>query len=845
MNDLLFGNTNEKTVKRIANRLFLKEQKRNRIIISSIILTTLLIVSLFGIGSSIEKTIQQQEIRMRGTKAQTVVVNPTNEDVTLLRSDENIKASGTTYEMGNAYIKENADINMIFLYWADDLAWKEMISPAFSEMYGSYPMNDNEIFVPDWLLSKLGIENPKIGMDIELDYRYGSDTVANPALSELETKVFCLSGWYHSDQYDRALSNATCYISKAFWEHSVANESNTRRVEMLLYESDEDAITDYSNLLTVIKEGSDHHVNLMITDGAIGAGSTYAALFGIIMLILLCGYLLIYNVFYISIRKDIRFFGQLKTLGTTKRQIRSIIFRQLRRLCGIGIPIGLFLGAIISLWIVPVGVKALYNGTETVSVSFRPIVFVAAAILAFVTTLIGGLRPAKIAGRVTPVEALRFLEVSYIGKKTIAKKTFSVFHIAWRNIFRNRKGAFLTFLSLFLGVTVYLVVSGILSSIDVSYMTAEHFGSGEDISIQLVGGYAGEGYSIQDDKVEAIHDIPGVEQVITYHLFNDDNNDVYISNENGEWSAYLQKIYKSNPQFRDYEDSYREGNLYSSDIIGIEKTDFLLLEKSMKINLDYDAFSKGKLVFLNVIDNELENLELPDKLKYTIGGELFSTDTIPVPIGSQPLHFTDLLSPGTPVPSIILSQEYLEQCGFSNDLVKIKVTVKKGAEMSVSSNIKQIFSNNAGVIVRSRYEVNQEFKRTLSNLYMLGISLAVLLLFIGVMNFINTVSVSVTVRKKELAMLESIGMTRRQIKNMLLMEGVYYWMITLLLVATLGSILLVIVYKVVKSQVIPYLSFSYPIFPMIAAGTCILLVCIIVPLCVYYMEITDSVVDRL
>ena len=60
-------------------------------------------------------------------------------------------------------------------------------------------------------------------------------------------------------------------------------------------------------------------------------------------IILISGGLLIYNVLYISIANDIRFYGLLKALGTTKRQLRKIIFNQSILLSVIGIPIGLII----------------------------------------------------------------------------------------------------------------------------------------------------------------------------------------------------------------------------------------------------------------------------------------------------------------------------------------------------------------------------------------------------------------------------------------------------------------------------------------------------------------------
>lgn len=80
---------------------------------------------------------------------------------------------------------------------------------------------------------------------------------------------------------------------------------------------------------------------------------TVAGISAAIALIVFTGYLIIYNIFQISVTKDIRFYGLLKTIGTTGRQIRQIIRRQALVLSVIGIPIGLIAGYFIGTIMVP------------------------------------------------------------------------------------------------------------------------------------------------------------------------------------------------------------------------------------------------------------------------------------------------------------------------------------------------------------------------------------------------------------------------------------------------------------------------------------------------------------
>lgn len=96
----------------------------------------------------------------------------------------------------------------------------------------------------------------------------------------------------------------------------------------------------------------------------------------IIVFIVISGYLLIYNILYISISRDTQFYGQLKTIGTTKRQIKRIVRSQIFRTAVIGIPSGLIVGGIVSLGLVPFAMNMMYSSDTDLGeiVSFSPII---------------------------------------------------------------------------------------------------------------------------------------------------------------------------------------------------------------------------------------------------------------------------------------------------------------------------------------------------------------------------------------------------------------------------------------------------------------------------------------
>ena len=146
--------------------------------------------------------------------------------------------------------------------------------------------------------------------------------------------------------------------------------------------------------------------------------------------------------------------------------------------------------------------------------------------------------------------------------------------------------------------------------------------------------------------------------------------------------------------------------------------------------------------------------------------------------------------------------------------------------------------------IQSRYEKQQEMAGYLLTSRVLATGLSAVFLLIGIMNFINTMVVSVNTRKHEFATLESIGMTKKQIRNVLLWEGGYYWSISFLLLATLGTAIYIPIYSVFRKMV-PYAAFSYPVIPLLSVAAIVLLVCFVTPVITFKQGVKESVVERL
>ena len=147
----------------------------------------------------------------------------------------------------------------------------------------------------------------------------------------------------------------------------------------------------------------------------------------------LCGYLLIYNIFDISVMQDIRQYGLLRMIGASTRQIKSIVNRQAVWLTLIGLPIGLIAGFFAGRALLPV-VMEIFSyeySTTSLQTSISPVLFIIAALFTILTVFISTRKPAKKAAKVSPMEAIRYTEQDDYKKKTVTRSLFLCFCVSF------------------------------------------------------------------------------------------------------------------------------------------------------------------------------------------------------------------------------------------------------------------------------------------------------------------------------------------------------------------------------------------------------------------------------
>lgn len=818
MSDILFGNNNKKTINKITKQILQAEKKRNFFIIVAIVLTTFMIASVFSIGLSYYASIDMQEKRLQGSISQMAFFSPTEEQLKKICSLEYIKAIGVGTEIAQATnMQELGEVSMAYV---DQTQWEEMFCPTFTNIVGNYPIRENEIILSRYILDKLGYDNPEIGMHIPISYIIEGE-------KKVITDSFVLTGIYTGYTQIKDNSNVTIYCSSAFAEknHRLKNEYKTVNIIF----KDKKNISEYIQKLKLDLSFGDNQQYIISPayDDNNGDKITYVILVSIIVFFMFAGYLLIYNVMYISVSKDVRFYGMLKTLGTTPKQIRKIVVGQMYRLCFWGIIIGCIISAIVSLFIVPMVLKN--SGIDTGAIiSFSPLIYIFAIIFSVITAMIGAITPAVKASKISPIEALKYTgnynETTHYNWRTNGK----VYRMALRNIFREKKRAVIVLMSLFLSATVFSTVITIIKSIDLdNYIKSEY-----NYDFSFYG--KAPSYFLDDDFVQEVTEIDGISETA---VTRQGTIELLYSPELEQYSTWLNN--------KGIVDNVNKDTSMFQNVHTIKGVDTLVLNKindSVDDTIEKEAFENGEIAIINVLNRELlscfeKNMYID--IKSSIDGSIHHL-LVGAVVYMPLLHASDTFTYSNI--EIIVSNKVLSNIVNKSQISVLDMNVKGECEEEIYNELSTKYDNKVQII--SRYEGKKSMQDAKIIMLVLGGGISLILGFIGIFNFINVISVGIMTRKHELTVLESIGMSKRQIKSMLVLEGIGYAIITIICSLVIGNGITYISFIMFR-HIAPYAQFSYPIIPIVIMYIIVILICCITPSISYIGIRKENLVERL
>jgi putative ABC transport system permease protein len=835
-------NNNQAIVRKITGRALRSDKRRNFFIVAAIALTAFMIASVFSVGMSYYETIMITPFRSEGIFAHAFLGNLNPEQMKTLRSLDYVRRVNTVYRVGADYLfAENGGA----IVAVNEESWRDSQTPAYSDIVGNMATAYNEIMLARTHLEKMGIDEPYIGMEVPMEYAIGEYNVIGGEPRERYSGTFILSAIYTEYVSLRPNAYTPVFVSEAFAEHH--GRLNYENMDVRVIFTNQGRTVEYAKRLAQdlnFEYGKDVVVHPALARQADRGSSTmYVAIAIIVGFFMFVGFLLIYNVMYISVSKDVRFYGLLKTMGTTPRQLRRIVNGQVLLMYLIGLPIGLVMAVLTSFALVP----AFISSSTGAVVSFSPFIYAGGAAFTLITAYLGASISAKKAAKVSPIEAIR-----YTGEQNITMKPrsgagrnlrFLLAHatgvngkpsrMAWRNMFRERKRAFIVLLSLFLGITVFTAAMAIVNSTDIAGNIDYWYD--HDITIAATNTANSDIGLIGMDRefIEEIRNVPGVSEVReeTFGIAMFDYLPEVVAaveSKAGVFSPFL-------------------------EITGIDRAYMEELNEKLETPIDIEAFERGEIVLADDSDGMRRMGDIFFE-HFPIGAELYFEigQKAPIPVKTQIVgyhHNATMTGYGigftTGGLNLIMSNTYLDSVGAKAGTANLGVNIEQGMDESVNAAISAIVKER-GMAMGSAYEAQREAEEARFTMLVLGSTLSGILALIGLFNFINLITVGLLTRKREFAALESAGMSKKQMRHMLRWEGAIYWIMTIAAQVTAGTgIAYGLFWLVHRQDPIMLPQFIYPALPVAAVFCIIVLICTITPEVCYRGIAKAMLVERL
>lgn len=774
----MYETQNKKIIQKLAKRDLKSKRTGNLFVMITIVLSSAIIMAMGLFPGSAKRDMQRQLAQTQDV----IYSDVTEEQIHKLREDSRFSCL-TLDKIGERM--EIDDYIIWHVYY--DGASRDIKTVDLEE--GALPEKKNEVLVPEGYMKKLG-KKAVAGARIRVPFLSG------------KTEEYIVSGIIK----DRENSSTYAIVhSRAYAQRGSALKDI--HYDVLAKVKDAKTMTQDEFLETVRGAAKDAGISRSqvnennafldtLADTRLKADSIGVLVIG--LSILAAGVMVIYSVFYISVTGKVREYGQLRTLGMTRRQIRRLVQREGIILAAQSAPAGLVLGAAVSWFLKPGG--------------FSPVHSLAAAAAVFavivLTVLISVMKPAKTAASVSPIEAAGYS--AYTGGSKQTKKLsrkITPFSLAGMNSIRNRKKTFVTVLSLGIGGALFIGTVTFAVSIDKEkYGRVGEFQLGE-FSIYLsenASATAKHGNAqlqmtepFSEELHERILQIPGTKAVfplkaayISYDYRDQEGQSDMVTPFTKEDAAGMRRC-------------VAEGRLNYEELLSGDK---ILVRENEQVDEIYGwKFQIGDKVTLHYYDGEEKSRT------YEIAGVLED--------------YAPALTDGW----FLLPQQVLEKTMPDVDFTdRWVVSTEPAMRDKVESSLREILEDEPRLSMKTLRETEEQYRQDLNQFLLLLISIVVFIILFSMLNLVNTLMATFLSQKTELAMLQSIGMTERQISRMVMGEGFVLAVGNVAISLCFGSLAGYGVCRLFAFMGANYMDYQFPaLYSAFYAAASVLLPCVI------------------
>lgn len=812
---------------------YLKENKKRTIVtIIGIILSTSLICGIGNIFESFMDYQIRETINRKGAFHATFH-DIKKEDVDKITKSSGISKSSISDNLG--YSKLSNEKKNLVQVKAFDKNGFEGYQIKLKE--GRFPTNSNEIVlseramplidkkVGDSINLNIGKRVDKNGKEIEIPIVHDNETIVDG-----KSKNFKIVGVMNKldDDLDNDVVSGITYLDIKEKNKGdkvnvaiCANEPSeiyeiapaiSKNLGLKVASNDDSDDMIYNNDNGVAYENLSFNEHLLRLKGASAYAninrSINASMFVVTTLVVVCTVATIYNAFSISINDRKKQFGILNSIGATKSQIMKIVFIEAIVVSVIGIPLGLITGTF-AIDLIFKLIKYMFSSSLIAQLNLRvvynPYVIILSALIVLLTILVSAILPALNAAKTPPLEAIKNSYSLKLGKVKDSKLVRLLFKtegvLAYKNLRRNKKKFRITLFSLIISVVIFISFSGFVEL----FIKANEASVGQvNYDVRLWKGGILEGDKIIDD----LNKVKGVKKISVRNLYGV-AFDVKESNINKEYKDLIDKTFsKKNKNGETVYDFNYEQNTF-------QFTDDKDIDNLKLINGSFDketAIKENGIILRNKssysepgkkYDVSLTNYKVGD----TINAYKFSRDEngkqINEPIKLKVLATTDDLLPGNKMSTymgidFITYNEVGSKLGYDINSGNIYINSDKSKD---TRNALKKIGEKYGYNVHDEVDNALEMEQSIIAIKIFVYGFVLVISLVSITNIVNTISTNINLRKREFAIIKSIGVTPHGFNKMIYLESLLYGVLALVYGVPIGLLIDVIMNKIMGNVV--------------------------------------------
>lgn len=743
-------------------------KSKNILIGIAIILTTLLLFVIPSIGKDMVE-VNFAVINKIYPTWHALYRNVDESTVMKLAAHHDVKTYGLRSDAGYMNL-EDATVSMMYM----DRTGMELYKVKLKE--GQLPQKENDIVVSKGILEALG-QNGKIGDTITVPYQILKDD----GLDYTKEKDFRICGFLADNESSKEQKQYTSLVSEAFLKAEIPVEQVKYRFLLQVNGQKGNTTADYTETIQNIARQfgiseDDMNINKEYLAANYVDPATIPVIVGIMLIVVLAGIITIYSVYYVSMNQRVREFGKLKAIGATKRQLRQIVLREGMGVALFAIPIGLLIGTVAVKVVLLQFVEHAKDSNVLITEAYKVVakgevqlyywwIYLLAIAVTLCTVYLSLMKPMRMAAKVSEIEAMRYQGGSKRQKSSRKGYQFlNIGRLTKRNLAENKKKSTITIVSMAVTGIFVMMVATVLScanpmesaksSIVGQYEISPIVESGNKEHPEYEWAEVQKNNPLNEGLKQQIEELDGVERV-----------DVFTA------------LKVSGGPF--------EEKIGTEFINGVPEEYAEELKKGItEGNVTYEELKSGDKVILDrALLHWYPDIKVGDKLKLNIhdGDNTFQKEIEVAAIGEYGGGLTNYNC-------LIMAKEGAEKLTINNSSSYFQVIADKDYDEALEASLQAIVDGSGRLQMRTWKNEYDTWENVIQMTRGACYAFIIILAAISIMNLINTMINSVHVRKKELGMMQAIGMSDRQLMKMLQLEGIFYTVGTLIISIGVGSL---------------------------------------------------------